>query len=498
MSQENYQNLIEGQDIRKNLIEIKKAIKEEGCKRALVYQTGGDYEIFISLLDSEDAKARKNAALILGELEDETLLEVLYRAYEKEEQLFVRSAYLIAMNNYDYREYLDKLKERLSFLMAKTVAEEESKHIREEASLLRNMIVKYEKPKKHRFTAFHKPADIILITNRHHKAAVAAQISGGKVTEIGGGLRIRTQDLEEILPVRTYQELLFPVVVDEDVVAEPQAIAEKLAGAGILQMLESMHEGPAPFYFRLEIRSRMDLEKKSAFAKRLSAALEEKTGRKLINSTSNYEVEIRLIENKNGRFYVLLKLFTIKDKRFDYRKETVAASIHPVTAALVVELAKNYMKEGAQILDPFCGVGTMLIERNRAVSASPIYGIDSYGEAIEKARKNSMDENVLINYINRDFFDFRHDYLFDEIITNMPSSSGSTTELDLDTLYKKFFKKAEEVLTDSGIIIMYSGEKNLVKKYLRLHKNLKLLREFLMDERHDTYVFIIGMSAAGR
>ena len=493
MIQENYQNLINRQDIRKNLIEIKKAIREEDCKRALVYQTGGNFDLFIEFLGSEDAKTRKNAALILGELEDDELLPVLYNAYEKEEQLFVKSAYLVAMSNYDYREYLERLKERLESLMAKPAEETESKHVREESGILRDMILKYEKPKKHRFIAFHKPADIILTTNKHHKATVARQIPEDKITETAGGLRIQTKDLGNILPIRTYLELLFPVIADEDVAPEPALIADRLVEEDIVGMLENMHEGPAPFYFRLEIRSRMEMDKKASFAKRLSAAIEGKTDRKLINSTSNYEVEIRLVENKDGRFYVMLKLFTIKDKRFDYRKETVAASIHPVTAALVVELTKEFMKEDAQILDPFCGVGTMLIERNRAVSASPIYGIDSFGEAIEKARKNSMDENVIINYINRDFFDFRHEYQFDEIITNMPSKTGRMTDADLNHVYKNFFEKAEEVLADSGVIIMYSGEKNLVKKYLRLNRNMKLMREFLMDQRHDTYVFVIGM-----
>ena len=30
---------------------------------------------------------------------------------------------------------------------------------------------------------------------------------------------------------------------------------------------------------------------------------------------------------------------------------------------MIVALAEPYLKENAQILDPFCGVGTMLIER---------------------------------------------------------------------------------------------------------------------------------------
>mgnify|MGYP002245200123 CR=1 FL=1 len=64
-----------------------------------------------------------------------------------------------------------------------------------------------------------------------------------------------------------------------------------------------------------------------------------------------------------------LKLYTIPMQRFSYRKNVVAASIHPSLAAMLVSLAKPYLKENAQILDPFCGVGTMLIERDIAQPA---------------------------------------------------------------------------------------------------------------------------------
>ena len=39
------------------------------------------------------------------------------------------------------------------------------------------------------------------------------------------------------------------------------------------------------------------------------------------------------------------------------------------------------------------------------------------------------------HYINRDFFQFRHDYLFDEVITNMPFQMGHVTEAREAGLY---------------------------------------------------------------
>lgn len=111
----------------------------------------------------------------------------------------------------------------------------------------------------------------------------------------------------------------------------------------------------------------MSLSERSKFAKKVASKLEELTAHKLRNSTSHYEFEIRMIEGKSGDYYLLVKLNTIVDRRFSYREEFIPTSIKPVNAALLVELAKDYMIPDAQILDPFCGVGTMLIERQKVV-----------------------------------------------------------------------------------------------------------------------------------
>lgn len=496
MIKELYQKIVDNQDIRKNLIEIKKLIKDQKNKKALLYLLGEDFNIFIRLLSSEDAKTRKNAALILGELEREQLVCFLFDAYEKEEQMFVKSSYLNAISNYNYSNYIDRLKDRLEILSACTPEETSVKHIREEISVLQDMIIRVETPKKHSFIGFYNPLELILTTNPGHKSVVASQIINHKVSELSMGLKVNTKDIKSILPVRTYYEILFSLNITETEI-KPSDLGRQLAGSNLLTLLESCHKEAAPFYFRIELKSRMTLEKRSLFVKKLASELEEKTHRKLRNSVSNYEIELRLVENPKGNYHVYLKLYTLEDNRFAYRVNTLAASINPVTAALIAQLSKKYMKEEAQILDPFCGVGTMLVERNRLVKGRVFYGIDFYGEAIKKAKDNTKKEDILINYIQRDFFDFRHTYTFDEIITNMPARQGSQTKEDIERIYRRFFRKSKELLAAQGIIIMYSGEKDFVKKYLRFERDMKLVQEFLIDRREDTYVFIIELTRAG-
>ena len=68
---------------------------------------------------------------------------------------------------------------------------------------------------------------------------------------------------------------------------------------------------------------------------------------------------------------------------------------------------------------------------------------------------------------------------------------GKKSREEQDILYKRFFKKAAEVLRENGRIIMYSNEKNFVKKQLRVRKDFVLLQEYSMDEKEIYNLFII-------
>ncbi len=486
-----YEDIQRGQEIRKNLIELKKLLKEESNCMAFIYYLAGDYKLFYELLENEDAKVRKNMALIMGELGDQSFMKALYKAYQTEDKLFVKADYLTALSKLDYRELLEDLKERLTELTTCSFEETSMKHINEEIKLLTRMILDIEGTNTHKFIGYNELSDLILLTNRDHQEVTAQQISEGIKKVFNAGVMVRTNNLHEILKIRTYSELLFRIKSIAEVEMEPEKAAEAIYKGGLLEFLTKRHKGEIPYYFRLEIKTKMPLDKKSTFAKKMAFALESISNRALINSTSNYEVEIRLVENKEGKFNVLLKLYTIKDERFDYRKHAVAASIQPVTAALVARLAKPYLKEDGQVLDPFCGVGTMLIERNKLVPANPMYGIDTFGEAIDKAILNAKRAECQINFINRNFFDFTHNYLFDEIFTNMPTRGGRKTEEEMVMLYKQFFNKALKVLKDEAEIVMYTRDKHLVLEEVLCRNEYKVLQEYVISKKEDAYLYII-------
>lgn len=487
-----FEEILAGKNIRENLIQIKQELKIQEKKQNLISGIKGRSEVIIQLLNSEDAKIRKNAAYILGELKEPEFLQVLFETYMKESQLFVKSAYLTAMSKYDYKAYLDRLEERLLTLRELKIEENAKKHIAEEIKTLQDMIWRYKKPPKHEFIEPKQALEVILTTQKNYSEVTSNQLNHITFKNMTAGVKVVTNQLLSVLPIRTYKELLFTLDCEKHLPKDAGVIAESLVRSNLMSILEDCHKGKTPFYFRIELKSKMALDKKSALAKKIALAIETASGGELINSTSHYEAEIRLIENSQGELYPCLKLFTLPEDRFLYRQEVVAASIHPTMAALIVELSREYMKKGAQILDPFCGVGTMLIERNKAIEAGTMYGIDYYGEAVNKARSNTEQANMVVNYIQRDFFQFSHDYLFDEIITNMPVQ-GRMEKEKIALLYERFFQKSKEVLKSNGMIFMYSNEMGFIKKQLRINKEFSLVREFCIDEKKGFYLFVIAI-----
>ncbi len=490
-----FQNIVNHVEIRKNLILLKELLREDETKNshnkeALLYVISGQYDVFLSLLTNEDPKVRKNTALIMGELAVPEFLEVLYEGYQKEAQLFVKSSYLQAIQKLNYHRLVPKLKERYEELKHTEITEENKKHLTEELRMIEQLILEATDTKKHQFTGYDCLNELVLLCNRNHIHITTQLLGAMPKKEFAAGVMVKTTQLQEVLGIRTYRELLFAVDGMKTVPNDVVAAAKMLTDGTIYSFLTKRHQGAGVYQFRLEVKSKMEAEKKTAFVKRLASEIEHLSERKLLNSVNNYEFEIRLIETKEGKFNVLLRLFTLPDERFTYRKEVIATSIHPSNAALCAMLAKPYLKEEAQVLDPFCGVGTMLIERNQVVKAKTMYGLDLFGEAIDKARINTKAANMIVNYINRDFFDFKHEYLFDEIITNLPTSGSGMSERDLFEFYKRFFEKAKEHLKDQAILVLYTHNRDFIKRVAN-KESYRIEKEFEISMMEGTYVYII-------
>ena len=487
-----YLDLLEQKEIRSNLSRLRAALRtgeDEAYDKEHLNAFVKENEAFmLELLRAEDSKTRKNAALLLGDLNYQNAESALYDAYEKETTLFVRSAYLDALAQIDTSDRLPQIKAHLDKLSKQEVSEENRKHVEEELRALRRIVIRYEGIAKHKFDRKQKQNQVLLFCNRNGRETVR-RMTGGRGHPLG--VLVETDDLVPLMQVRTYREMLFTLGEGRRIASDPRMAAQDTC-RDLIKLCEKYHHEDMPYYFRIECKSPMTLEQKSSFTKRMGSELERLSEGRLINSPGDYEVELRLIANREGLFFPCVKFYTLQDHRFAYRKNAISASIHPSLAALMMELASPCLKEGAQVMDPFCGVGTMLIERDIRVPAGDMYGTDTYGEAIAKARENASLAGEQIHYIHRDFFDFHHDYLFDEIVTNMPVR-GRMTKEELDRLYERFFDKALEILRKNAVIVMYTQEVGFVKKQLRLHREYTLLQEYCMQEKTGFYLLIIGV-----
>lgn len=479
------------QNIRVNLSNLRQLIKDEKSCRKLAQIVEADDAMWIGFLGNEDAKTRKNIALLLGDISYQPAAEALWDGYNREQTLFVKSSYLEALGKLDVEDKLPQFSARVKELEQTPVSEENRKHVEEELRALRKIIIRYEGISRHTFSMKGK-REVILVTNRIHREVVRRGIPDMETRIHPLGVSAICDSMEQLEKLRTYREILFPLEGQAFVEPDPREAAESVLEAGLLDLLRELHEGDGAYYFRVECRSDMTLSERSAFCKKFAAWLERSSGGALVNSTTDYEIEIRLVANKEGKLFPCVKCFTLKDRRFTYRKNAISASIHPATAALIMELARPFLKENAQVMDPFCGVGTMLIERTKAVQAGDMYATDIFGDAIEMGRENAALAGVSINFIHRDFFDFTHDYLFDEMITNMPVR-GKKSKEEMEELYSDFFRKAPELLKDNGVVIMYTNEIGFVKKQLRLHKEFTLLQETLMQSKGQFYLMILGV-----
>ncbi|MDD6235306.1 MAG: methyltransferase domain-containing protein [Lachnospiraceae bacterium] len=465
----------ENNNTRAALVDMKAGLKEDGAVKALKENPLYDIRIFKALLENEDAKVRKNAALIIGMIDEPSCADDLMKAYMNEEKLFVKSSYLAALKAYDCSKYRDELINRRDELENGCFDDADMKHISAELKELYS-IFPHSGLVKHKFHNPNQPVEVIFTTGKDTVEALMNAVGEFKnaagIKQIFCGVSFKTTEIRAVSSIRIYREMLFPVNgLAPSVKSE---IASDIMSGNLMHLLEAMHDdADKPFRFR--VTSKTDTAEAAA---RIQAA----SGGRLINSPSDYEIEIKLIPSRSGGYGIMLKLHTWSDRRFAYRRDYVAASMKPVNAVMMVYLVRDYLKEDAQILDPFCGVGTILIERNKAVRASHMYGIDTFGEAVAKARINTAAAGVNINYINRNFFDFRHEYKFDEIITQMPDDTG---------VYDDFLDKCAELLSEDGLIIMLSKEKNLIKKQLRLSDKFSLVREFPFNSKENLNIYII-------
>ncbi len=158
-----------------------------------------------------------------------------------------------------------------------------------------------------------------------------------------------------------------------------------------------------------------------------------------------------------GRLFLDVKALRkdLKNRNPEKRPIFHPAALRPKEARLLINFAR--VKPGDLILDPFCGVGSILIEA--CLMGIRSIGIDINEDFVEGAKINLEhycknknwevyvgDATKLTKYIKEKV---------DAIVTDPPYGRSSKGTKDLETLYKEFLDEAYHVLKDNKFISMF-------------------------------------------
>ncbi|MBT7121601.1 MAG: methyltransferase, partial [Clostridia bacterium] len=192
------------------------------------------------------------------------------------------------------------------------------------------------------------------------------------------------------------------------------------------------------------------------------------------DNPSSYAFELRPLFG--GNIYAIFK----QKQRFDYRVQSISASINPVTAACVMQICKPYMKENADVLDPFCGSATMLIERGLIKTPNSLVGVDISAVAIKAAVANRKASKQNISLIKSDVL-FYSASKFDEIISNMPFGNRVSGHESNIRLYNLFVERLDTLLKPDGIAFLYTQEKKLLRSEINQNDIFTIVKEEVFE-----------------
>ena len=426
----------------------------------------------------ESPKLRRNAARLIGAFsrsESDALLVI--ERLKVEETRFVRPSLLLALGSIGGEKAEAAL---ASYTPAPPADESEKKHYEEEVEALKLARAACMKHEKHEFTGLDAEYEIELAAPDRLTSQLKKELDELGIEcfdERRASLKVKTHDYLDLFNARCFSEALFTVGNLEKLTAEDAA---KAFAAFVPEFMKKTHAGEAPYRYRIELRSDKKAEgDTTAFKKALRDALD--AGGKLINSPADYEMELRIEDSPAGaRLY--LKLFTVRDERFSYRKQSIPASMNPATAAAVLRFAEDFLTVNARVIDPCCGSGTLLIERGLLSPCDSLTGVDIAHKAIDAARMNA-DSAALkygikqAKFICNDILRFEVKRPYDELICNLPFGNRVGDHSSCEKLYTGLLDKLPKLLRSGGTAILYTMEFTLLKKLIREKACLELVSQ---------------------
>lgn len=406
---------------------------------------------FTEIMRGEDAKLKKTTAQLLGKLCPDDFAALMMESLEKESTEFVKPSMILALGNAidtkGVREYLKKYK----------ITVQEDKHRQEQQAALdkalsshkaENVEYKMINPLP-RGTKLMLKCPSVRVTQRE---VASLGYKADVVSERDNLLMVRgVEKYRRIFAARSFYKayILF------DDFSNIEAAVNAASSGMFISFLRQLY-GEGELDYRLEISAQITRENRKKLAEGLSAKIRKKG---FINSPSAYIFEIAVIAIDKAVYLTIMPQPQLDD-RFDYKKMSISASIHPAAAAACVSFIAPYTTKNAAVLDCFCGSGTMLFERARLQYAS-LMGTDISKEALKAARLNEKFAKTGAHFYMKNALGSFNEK-FDEVICNLPFGLRVGSHMKNEELYRRFLENIKFILKKGGYAFLFTHDKKLL------------------------------------
>jgi tRNA (guanine6-N2)-methyltransferase len=162
-------------------------------------------------------------------------------------------------------------------------------------------------------------------------------------------------------------------------------------------------------------------------------------------------------------FFLTVRLSDDRMRHRDYKAVHRPASLRSASAAALAWLASP--RDDDVFLDPFCGAGTILIERAHLGRYRELIGSDRDAAAIAAARINVGSRYKPIRLENWDAAKMPlEDGSVSTIVTNLPWGITYGTHGENRKLYPRWFEEFARVLRSGGTMVILTAEWRLMRE----------------------------------
>ena len=198
---------------------------------------------------------------------------------------------------------------------------------------------------------------------------------------------------------------------------------------------------------------------------------------------------------KNEPVQYVIGKTTFMDLEFNVNSNVLIP--RPETEELVRLMLKDEL-DGKEILDIGTGSGCIAISLAKNLPNAKVSALDISEEALKVARENAKINNVDINFINVDIFDYQTEKKYDAIVSNPPYVRESEKALMKSNVLKYEPELALYVSDDNALIyynsILDFSKSNLDKNgkiYLEINENYKdQMSNLLKNQFYNNVNFI--------